>query len=110
MVAKKKEDHRRRRRKRLGRHPEGLRARLIRMSKGLDQQDAAERMGISSSTLCRIEQGTSPLLYCTAVQMALVYMVDLASFDTVLGGPLRDVARPLLPPEPPEGTSEGPAS
>ena len=70
---------------------EGDRIRRIRESLGLQQKYVAAELGVSPSTINRIEKGLVALSYRMAVRLARLFNCDLGAFDDSLGGPLRPV-------------------
>jgi len=85
-----------------------MRIRRIREGLGLSQKYVATEVGISPSTLCRVEGGKQPLLYRLAIHLALVLDCDLGAFDDALGGPLRNVVPGRFRKRPDEG--DGPST
>jgi transcriptional regulator with XRE-family HTH domain len=70
---------------------EGQRIRRIRESLGWKLKYVAAEVGISITTLSRIERGLRVLDYRLAVRLARVLGCDLGAFDEGLGGPLRSI-------------------
>lgn len=57
----------------------GRRLRALRQERGLTQEAAAERIGLSSKHLRRLESGQANVTLATLVACALAYRVGLAS-------------------------------
>lgn len=57
----------------------GLNARRLRHSRGLTQEAAAERIGVSTIQLGRLERGDTNVTLTTLVACAVAYRVDLGT-------------------------------
>lgn len=71
----------------------GQRLREIRKTRGLSQQDVAERMGIPQSNLSRIENGKQRLNLTVLAGILSIYRVDMEDFFARDEEPLRPADR-----------------
>lgn len=65
----------------------GLQARRLRHARGLTQEAAEERIGVSTIQLGRLKRGDANVTLATLVACAVAYRVDVAQFLAPAEGP-----------------------